>query len=55
MTRRVPDQSSRHDCKSTEDASIGGLGVILVRELTDEQLYRREDGTNRFCVLKDLP
>jgi phosphoserine phosphatase RsbU/P len=40
--------------RSTEDASIGGLGVFLVHELTDERLYRREDGANRFCVLKAL-
>lgn len=39
---------------STEDAAIGGLGVFLVHELTDERLYRRDDGANRFCVLKNL-
>ena len=41
--------------QSIEEASIGGLGVVLVHELTDERLYRREDGANRFCVLKNLP
>jgi sigma-B regulation protein RsbU (phosphoserine phosphatase) len=40
--------------QGTEEASIGGLGVFLVHELTDERLYRRDDGANRFCVLKDL-
>ncbi|HSC76752.1 MAG TPA: SpoIIE family protein phosphatase [Pseudomonadales bacterium] len=38
----------------TEEATIGGLGVFLVKELTDEQAYRRENGANRFCVLKYL-
>jgi sigma-B regulation protein RsbU (phosphoserine phosphatase) len=40
--------------QSTDDASIGGLGVFLVHELTDERLYRRDDGANRFCVVKNL-
>lgn len=37
---------------ATEETAIGGLGVFLVRELTDAQAYRREQGLNRFCVLK---
>ena len=41
--------------QSIEDASIGGLGVFLVHKLTDERLYRREDGANRFCVVRNLP
>jgi len=41
--------------QSTDDTSIGGLGVFLVHELTDDRLYRRDDGANRFCVLKNLP
>jgi len=41
--------------QSTDDATIGGLGVFLVHELTDDRLYRRDDGANRFCVLKNLP
>ena len=40
--------------QAIEDASIGGLGVFLVHELTDERLYRRDDGANRFSVLKNL-
>jgi sigma-B regulation protein RsbU (phosphoserine phosphatase) len=40
--------------QSIDDARIGGLGVFLVGELTDRQLYRRDDGANRFCVLKTL-
>jgi len=41
--------------QSTDDATIGGLGVFLVHYLTDDRLYRRDDGANRFCVLKNLP
>jgi serine/threonine-protein kinase RsbW len=40
--------------QATEEADIGGLGVVLVHELTDERLYRRDDGANRFCMLKNL-
>lgn len=38
----------------TEDVLVGGLGVFLVRELTQEQAYRREYFNNRFCVVKDI-
>lgn len=38
----------------SDDVEIGGLGVYLVRELTDEQVYRREFSDNRFCVVKKL-
>ncbi|MDQ8036068.1 MAG: SpoIIE family protein phosphatase [Pedobacter sp.] len=41
--------------QDTEDADIGGLGVYLVRELTDDQGYRREFSDNRFCVVKKIP
>jgi phosphoserine phosphatase RsbU/P len=40
--------------QATEDASVGGLGIFLVSELTDERLYRRDDGANRLCLLKNL-
>jgi len=40
--------------QSIDEAGIGGLGVFLVHELTDERLYRRDDGANRFCVVKNL-
>jgi sigma-B regulation protein RsbU (phosphoserine phosphatase) len=40
--------------QSTDDACIGGLGVFLVGELTDRQIYRHDDGANRFCVVKAL-
>jgi len=33
-----------------DERQIGGLGMLLVREMTDEQHYAREDGRNRFSV-----
>lgn len=38
----------------TEEVAIGGLGVFLVKELTDQQAYLRENGVNRLCVIKCL-
>jgi len=35
-----------------EDVAIGGLGVFLVRELSDYQSYQRDGEKNRFCILK---
>ena len=33
-----------------EDRRIGGLGVYLVRTITSDMQYRREDGKNRMTV-----
>lgn len=33
-----------------DDRAIGGLGMLLVREMTDTQHYARVDGRNRFTV-----
>lgn len=38
-----------------DDRDIGGLGMFLVREMTDAQHYAREAGENRFSVEKLLP
>ena len=35
-----------------EDRRVGGLGVYLVREMSDEIHYRREDGKNRLTFVK---
>ena len=37
-----------------DDRAIGGLGMFLVKEMTDAQRYARADGENRFCVEKLL-
>jgi anti-sigma regulatory factor (Ser/Thr protein kinase) len=37
-----------------EDRSIGGLGIHLLRNLSDAIAYERRDGTNRLTVTKRL-
>ncbi|WP_439552412.1 ATP-binding protein [Falsiroseomonas sp.] len=38
-----------------DDRAIGGLGMFLVREMTDAQHYAREQGENRFSVERLFP
>lgn len=38
-----------------EDRAIGGLGMLLIREMTDGQHYVREAGRNRFSVERLFP
>lgn len=38
-----------------DDRTVGGLGMFLVREMTDVQGYERVDGENRFRVERLLP
>ena len=35
-----------------DERKVGGLGVYLVREISDEMHYRREDGKNRLTIVK---
>ena len=37
---------------SLDERKVGGLGVYLVREISDELYYRREDGKNRLTIVK---
>jgi sigma-B regulation protein RsbU (phosphoserine phosphatase) len=39
----------------TFNASVGGLGVHLITQLTDEQSYRRDSGRNILRLRKDIP
>ena len=33
-----------------DDASIGGLGILIIKEMTDYIDYKREDGLNKFSM-----
>ncbi|MDE2766409.1 MAG: ATP-binding protein, partial [Chloroflexota bacterium] len=35
---------------SIKDRPVGGLGHYLVEEMTDEMVYRREDGKNHITL-----
>ena len=37
-----------------QDRPVGGLGIHLLRQLSDDVSYRRQDGTNRFTLTKRL-
>lgn len=49
-TQPAPDVDAGLD-----DRQVGGLGMLLVREMTDEQHYARQDGQNRFSVERLFP
>ncbi|MBO5586860.1 MAG: ATP-binding protein [Prevotella sp.] len=39
---------------SAEDRQIGGLGLLLVRELMDSINYEREGGKNILTLMKKI-
>jgi sigma-B regulation protein RsbU (phosphoserine phosphatase) len=39
---------------SAEDRQIGGLGILLLRELMDSINYERTDGKNVLTLIKKL-
>ncbi len=39
---------------SVDERPIGGLGILLVRELMDEVSYQRRDGQNVVVLVKQL-
>lgn len=45
-------REARPPASSIEDASIGGLGIVLVKSLMDECLYRREGDRNVVIVAR---
>jgi anti-sigma regulatory factor (Ser/Thr protein kinase) len=40
---------------SLDERSIGGLGILLIRSMTDTQVYQRTGGHNIFEVCKICP
>lgn len=49
-----PLDSERPDtAKALEDREIGGLGIFLVRQMTDGVSYARADGENRLLLVKN--
>ena len=40
--------------QSSEDCTVGGLGVHLVKEVTDQQKYQRDGNKNRICFSKTI-
>jgi anti-sigma regulatory factor (Ser/Thr protein kinase) len=40
---------------SLEEASVGGLGIHLIRNLMDECFYRRQNGSNELVMKALLP
>lgn len=49
LARATPDLSL-----PAEEREIGGLGIHLLRTMTDEMVYERRDGTNRLTLVKAL-
>jgi serine/threonine-protein kinase RsbW len=49
LAQARPDMS-----RPPEERQIGGLGIHLLRTMTDEMLYQRCDGTNRLTLVKRL-
>jgi anti-sigma regulatory factor (Ser/Thr protein kinase) len=39
---------------SIEDRPIGGLGIHLLRQMSDDMQYERRDSTNRLTLIKRL-
>jgi serine/threonine-protein kinase RsbW len=51
LTRLEPNLPAR-----LEDRAVGGLGIFLVRQLTDALEYQRDDGWNRIRFrMKAMP
>ena len=51
-----PTEAANADTSlSAEDRPIGGLGILLVRELMDSINYERSDGKNILTLTKNIP
>jgi serine/threonine-protein kinase RsbW len=51
-----PTQAEPPDLEaSLDERSVGGLGILFIRTMTDTQAYRRANGRNIFEVSKVCP
>ncbi len=50
----LEQQAPAMDIESIEDMPIGGLGVYLIKQMSDHLEYRRENGKNWLCAEKQL-
>lgn len=49
-----PTQRETEAVENLEDAAIGGLGIHFIRNFTDQQIYRRENGKNILVMVRNL-
>ena len=49
LKKAAPDLSS-----SAKERAIGGLGIFLIKKLSDDISYQYEDSENRLTILKKL-
>ena len=49
-----PTSSECDTAKVIEERQIGGLGISLLRQITDEQHYQRTDERNQLTIIKYL-
>jgi anti-sigma regulatory factor (Ser/Thr protein kinase) len=49
-----PTSSECDTAKVIEERQIGGLGISLLRQITDEQHYQRTDEKNQLTIIKYL-
>ncbi len=48
------DDEKISDFSNIEDIKIGGLGITMVKKMSDELFYQREGDTNHFFILITL-
>lgn len=51
----LPDAAAANLSADIDERPVGGLGILLVRSLTDAVRYHREDGRNRLELVFALP
>ena len=49
-----PLKHTHKDRQGSEDISPGGLGIMLIRKLSQKQIYQRIDNTNILTLIFDI-